>query len=79
MSVCISITKLNFTFHVCVITNNKNVSGIDIISERNIKGTDITSKTNVQRGQIRIYAEQLTRTFEVLVFYKILCIQYTLG
>ena len=64
-----SITKLNFTFHVCVIPNEKNVSGIDIISERNIKGT-VTSKKNIQGTDLLSSA---------CFFYKILCIKYTLG
>ena len=33
---------------IIVITNERNIQGMDIKSERNVQGTDITSERNVQ-------------------------------
>ena len=57
------------------ITCERNVQGTDTTSERNVQGTDITCERNVQGTDtdhtdghyITLFAEQLTRTFEVLV------------
>ena len=61
------------------ITIERNVQGTDIKSERNVQGTDITCEkcTDIclQDGYhtgghyITLFAEQLTRTFEVLVSF----------
>ena len=42
MSLCLSVTKLKFTFHVCDITCDRNVTGTNITSEMNVQGMDIT-------------------------------------
>ena len=63
------------------ITSERKVQGTDIISEMNVQGTNITCVRNLQvtdkclidgdqtDGHYNtMFAEQLTRTFEVLVF-----------
>ena len=62
------------------ITSERNVQGTDITCERNVQGMDITSERNIQQTYsslqdgdhtdgyfITLFAEQLTRSFEVLV------------
>ena len=50
-----------------VITSEGKVQGTDITGERNVQGTDITCERNVHYITLALFAEQLTRTFEVLV------------
>ena len=62
------------------ITSERSIPGRDITSEGNVQGTDISCEINVQGTYsclqggdhtdghyITLFAEQLTRTYEVLV------------